>query len=509
MLSKSFIMSTKDSKTPQVVKQRSPLYAKAYSKNVIATNIFMGICVVIIVCILALITRGYSLGSGGNIEQSGLLQFKVQPSAANVRIDNKYDLFRQSSTNRLLRPGLHDIKANKDGYDSWRQKVHIEPGLLTDINWIRLFPLKKHLKTLISPLAPPSFVASTPNHRFSIYLEKDSGLLHVFNLESDPVTDKSLALTSILSNSKPDTTNTPPPQNCQVLNWNQKNSAAIMACNYQEQKHFFLLNLEELSSSFNLSLKTPIALQDVQFSNDANQKLWLLSQDSKLLYYDLESQSTKTIATNVQKFSRSDRKLLYQRNKIVDNKTQSYLYFLPHAKAKAIKIQRIHHPKHCLFIMANYWNKDWVYLVDGQKITIFSDLNSSIINLRTQFAKNKSFHISFQPDQIDKNFNNQIITLSHNQEHFAYNLNNSESHYFFSPKDHSSNGWIDDYLRYDIVDQALNVYDFDGNNYRKVLDSKYQILPASTAVISNDSNSLFFFSIDTNGQSQLQKLKLQ
>lgn len=109
--------------------------------RVIATNIFMCISVIVIVFILMMIAMGFTFTESGKLEQAGLIQIVSYPSDASVSIDGDAQ-FGHTEFSKMLSSGSHQIKITKPGYDSWNKDQKIDAGLLTRIDWIRLFPKK-------------------------------------------------------------------------------------------------------------------------------------------------------------------------------------------------------------------------------------------------------------------------------------------------------------------------------------------------------------------------------
>ena len=168
------------------MKKTSP-YFKPISTKVVITNIFMTICIIIIVLVLILIAQGYSLGESGGIERSGLLELKTKPSFTSISIDDK-EQFYQGTFSKILPAKAHTISVTKDGYDTWTSGTKIESGLLTSIDWIRLFPKsQKNRKETVTYLDQARFFDVSPNRKFLVYLPKDSNELYFYIQYSQPV----------------------------------------------------------------------------------------------------------------------------------------------------------------------------------------------------------------------------------------------------------------------------------------------------------------------------------
>ena len=114
---------------------------KIQNARVIATNIFMGLSVIAIVFVLMLIAMGFTFNESGNLEQSGLVQISSNPGNATVEIDGNTQ-FGRTQISKMLSATTHHFKVTKAGYDTWEKDLKVDAGLLTRVEWVRLFPLK-------------------------------------------------------------------------------------------------------------------------------------------------------------------------------------------------------------------------------------------------------------------------------------------------------------------------------------------------------------------------------
>ena len=113
---------------------------KKQNARVIATNIFMGASVIAIVLILMLIAMGFNFSDEGGLEQSGLIQIASSPKGAAVEIDGKGQ-FNHTDMSKMLTSANHHVKVSKAGYDTWEKDLNVDAGLLTRVEWVRLFPV--------------------------------------------------------------------------------------------------------------------------------------------------------------------------------------------------------------------------------------------------------------------------------------------------------------------------------------------------------------------------------
>jgi len=167
-----------------------------YHLRVVITNILMGISVIAIAGILTLFAMGYSFSRDGGLERFGLLQVRSHPSSATVEIDGKIQTSR-TEMRKLLSEGEHEITVTKPGYGTWSTTARIEPGLLTRIDWIRLFPLKRTVET-VRKYPALRLVSTSPDKYYLALLPEDSDTIQLINIQTDDVKYGNIPLTDIL-----------------------------------------------------------------------------------------------------------------------------------------------------------------------------------------------------------------------------------------------------------------------------------------------------------------------
>jgi hypothetical protein len=89
--------------------------------------------------------KGYRPTSNGNVKGTGLLAVNSFPNGASVYING--ELRTATDTTLNLEPGDYDVEIKKDGYTSWKKKLHIEKELVTQTNAV-LFPIAPSLTPL-------------------------------------------------------------------------------------------------------------------------------------------------------------------------------------------------------------------------------------------------------------------------------------------------------------------------------------------------------------------------
>ena len=474
------------------MKKKSNIF-EPFSPKIVLTNIFMSACVIIIVLILILIAQGYSLGEGGGIERSGLLELSTHPGSTDIKVDGKSQFF-QGNFSKIFSSGMHDISVSKKSYDTWQGQAQIESGLVTSIDWVRLFPDKKQFD-LIADLAPARFATVSPNHRYLLYLPENSTDLMVFNLQSDPKKPSTFNLAQLLSsselNSDEDIANLSPIDgSISVSSWN--NNSDILSIKWQsgETAAWAVVNLSNPSDSINLTRQFHLELSDLRILNDSATKLWALSHGELRILDTTKNTVPEPIVTSVHSFTSSESTSLFIKEILKDNQTQYNLYLYKENAKQPSKIKSLDNNS-SLYTLGRYWGKDWLAYTNTSKLYFLSGNFSSESSIKKARKSSVFYQLAFSPKDISASHNQRILFLHDEKDALSLDINSSTvSSAHFS---HNPSAWLDNYLRYNIGQGALHVSDFDGKNTRVILPNSYKLLSNLPATIHSGSSYLYFF----------------
>jgi hypothetical protein len=95
---------------------------------------------VILTPILVLFTRGYQIDwANKKFVKTGAFVVKTLPTKASVFIDNKVVKGTTPETVRFLLPGDYVLRIEKDGFQSWTKRLHVQAQIATWANLDRDF----------------------------------------------------------------------------------------------------------------------------------------------------------------------------------------------------------------------------------------------------------------------------------------------------------------------------------------------------------------------------------
>ena len=104
---------------------------------------------VAVTVVVTLWAKGYTLErESRTLEKTGMIAAKSTPDGAKVVLDGKLAT-ATNATIPNLKPGLHHLKIEKEGYLTWEKEVPVEAELVTPVEAL-LVPLAPELKPLTS-----------------------------------------------------------------------------------------------------------------------------------------------------------------------------------------------------------------------------------------------------------------------------------------------------------------------------------------------------------------------
>ena len=222
---------------------------------------------------------GYKLGSGLNLQKTGILIVDSEPSSAFIYIDGK---IQQDFFNKIMKseegfittpqkiknllPGEYNIKIDKDGYWPWEKKLTIKPGESTFAEDIILF--RKNLPMLVEN-------NTIDNNKTILVNDK---LISVNNEKISIIGEDEAALSAPLTEAVSEDIKVSPSKN------------KIIAGR-------FIYNLKDLNSSpINLNEFIGAKATNIQWGNDDNKILYI--NNSSINLFDTGAKKFTTISDN-------------------------------------------------------------------------------------------------------------------------------------------------------------------------------------------------------------------
>ena len=458
---------------------------KIENARVIATNIFMGLSVIAIVFALMLIAMGFNFGEDGGLEQSGLIQIASNPKGASVEIDGKGQ-FNHTDMSKMLSAESHHIKISKSNYDTWEKDVEVDAGLLTRIEWARLFPINPKTTDAAS-FTNIRFAEFSSDRKHLIVIEHDSPYLNYMNIQDDKISrSHKLSLNAILGEGKNVLIGT-----LSVKAWNNDGNKVIIAWENENSTTWYYVDLENEKNAVNLTKEFQMDFTDIKIANNSASKLWAL-ENHRLHTINVNDLSISSIiASDVEQFVNNDSVVTYVAINSKDKSRKISLYQDGEEGSTTILNLEDKNPAITL-AMGTYWNVSWLAFSTDQHIEFYGG-NYPSYDKKSSLKQLISKDLDFTPSTISVNNTGRIVTLA-GASQFA-SIDTETNKLFTAAFDSESSGinWLDDYLFWEIVQEKIIVRDFDGDNRREVITNVNCELPV---VISENNRWLYYFIIE-------------
>ena len=458
---------------------------KIENARVIATNIFMGLSVIAIVFALMLIAMGFNFCEDGGLEQSGLIQIASNPKGASVEIDGKGQ-FNHTDMSKMLSAESHHIKISKSNYDTWEKDVEVDAGLLTRIEWARLFPINPKTTDAAS-FTNIRFAEFSSDRKHLIVIEHDSPYLNYMNIQDDKISrSHKLSLNAILGEGKNVLIGT-----LSVKAWNNDGNKVIIAWENENSTTWYYVDLENEKNAVNLTKEFQMDFTDIKIANNSASKLWAL-ENHRLHTINVNDLSISSIiASDVEQFVNNDSVVTYVAINSKDKSRKISLYQDGEEGSTTILNLEDKNPAITL-AMGTYWNVSWLAFSTDQHIEFYGG-NYPSYDKKSSLKQLISKDLDFTPSTISVNNTGRIVTLA-GASQFA-SIDTETNKLFTAAFDSESSGinWLDDYLFWEIVQEKIIVRDFDGDNRREVITNVNCELPV---VISENNRWLYYFIIE-------------
>lgn len=454
--------------------------------RVIITNLFMCFSVVVIVFVLMMIAMGFTFTENGKLEQAGLVQLVSHPSDASVTINDDVQ-FGHTEFSKMLSGGTHKIKVSKPGYDTWSKNLKIDGGLLTRVEWIRLFP-KKAKSDSVHTYEDLRFASFSANRKKLLVVEKDSNTLQYIDIQGDKIKTTNLNLNDCLSTSAAKAVK----GTLSVIAWNTNNTRIIAKWTIEDKSSWHLIDLEHVDASIDLTKRFNLSFDSVLIANDSASKLWTLEAGNLRLIDTGNLTISSAFASNIEKIAHN-RDIVAFTN-IENNERQLGIYKDGEKGYTVIKKLKDTTDKTTIKLaMGSYWNEDWLaYSIDSNIYVLGGKYPSYGKNEANKLKEKLARELDYTPQLLSVNTNQRVAVFSGNNKLTSYDMETKDYFDVELSSPLTNINWIDDYLLWQNNDNSIIVRDFDGENRRTIIPKVDNPFPI---IISENNRWLYWFDI--------------
>ncbi|MDO5481283.1 MAG: PEGA domain-containing protein [Candidatus Saccharibacteria bacterium] len=435
---------------------------RSHTIRVIITEIFMVIAGCLLVIILTFVAMGYNFSLNGSIDQSGLLQINSLPTGATITIDGE-EIFYRTNTSRMLEAGTHTVKLTRDGYDSWEKQIEISPGILTQVEYPRLFRNNRESETLEDFTKLPTLFSASPSHTRLLYAQKNSREWSLRNIENNSATISKIDLAKIL----------PESWDISELAWSDDASRLTLKIS----SDYYLINLARPESSLNLTDEFDMKWTKLSAYNSSGETLFGLENNNLRVISTGTREVSRVLISDVATFDNLGENIIY-----VTTSGEIGLYRLGETTPIPLKTNTESKIK---VAISKYLDQDFLTIAEGPLVTVYrGNLSTSDFSLDKMDAL-ESFTLNFSPTKLYRYNNGRIIVA---QNDTSLSIFDSERKTFSSFQVNNPKiFFLDNYLIATVENNSLTVRDFDGTNLRTLTSAT----PDFPAVISSNNDYLY------------------
>jgi hypothetical protein len=473
----------------------------------ILISTLMTLSVVLLVVVLISVILGYQFnGKDGRIEQTGLVQFETLPSGATVEVDGKA-LSTKTTTKTSVLPGSHEFVMWRDGYETWRKSLEIQPGTLTALTYARLIPKDRTLRSVASFNELSDSLAS-PSKR-SILLQTTPGastfvLADLQNEQSIRQRTLSLPAEVYSEATTPDVTH-----RFGLVEWDQGGRYVLLTHSFNDSTEWLVLDTEDATRTTNITKSLNIGIDRAQFSGTSGSQLYVLSAGDVRKIDVAGGTISRPLASKVASFDLYGSDIIaYVSQPLADTHQQSVGVVregdkLPHVLRTVVTSDA--EPLH--IATSRYFSEDYVAISLGGKVDIlrgtYPSSTDATNDTLSQFA---SFTFSRPVEWLTISHNGRFVIAQAGDRFVSYDIERMSL-----PAEATLAGegvatqlqWLDDFYAWSDRSGKLVLREYDGSN-------EYDMGAVATGFDATFSqNNRYLYSIGkTDSGYQLQRVRM-
>ncbi|MFV0485174.1 MAG: PEGA domain-containing protein [Candidatus Saccharimonadales bacterium] len=472
---------------------------KRQSARIIATNMFMGLSVVVIVTVLTLIAMGYNFNKEWELEQSGLVQVNSNPSGAIVEIDEESQ-FSRTEMSKMLSAGEHTIKISKTGYDVWTRVLNVESGLLTRVDWARLFPVERTVEK-VHEYETLRLVIASPDNQYLILLPEDSAIAQTINIKNDEIKYDKIDFSAVMGLEK----NEVPTGTLEVIEWNKNSDKFLMKWTTEEKVNWLFIDIKQPANNVNLSSKFLLGFDNLMIASDAGDKIWAMEGGNLRMLNITELTISGVLIADIESATNNATTVAYVRE---DEKDGRVVGIYKDGEKGGTTVQKINPTIESVKVaLGSYWGDDWIAYNMDNRIFVRSGTYPSYGKTASTLKTIAEHDIDFTPEfavtspsgrfAVAASGNQMVVVDAELKDYWTYQVETELV----------GVNWLDNFMTWEIWEEKLVVRDFDGNNRREITDAS-----GSMQLVSLTENNRWLYYIgsvaEEGGQYVLNRQRL-
>jgi len=472
-------------------------FQKQRGIRIILVNLFMVSVVLVVTVFLLLISMGFRFGLGGVMERTGMVQINSLPVGANVDVNGERISVR-TNLSRTFSPGVHEFRVYADRYDSWTKRVTVRPGILTRLNYVRLFPVDRTTND-VTQYDSVYGVVTAPGRQSIVVMKTMSSWDYIDTRGSSPRIYP-VDITAAFSEGELDWAT-----DIEIVDWSLNGRIVLLKVSYQDEGiSWSVLDLSKPADRKNLTEAFGMYFTDMKFA-DGSGGMGISLESGNLRYLDLSREMISApIADRVDSMHATRGIIGYVRTKANGDK-EIGMWREGMAKPRIIEslssddIEGLHSQ----IVFGEFENRGWIAVITGRQCNMyFGDLDR--IDRSEQFKTKDSVLLSFDLVHASVSPGGRFVMLELSETIQIIDTENGQVYPTIGRVGGGVLSWMDDYMLFQNTDgDGLVVMDFDGSNERALIEgNKLPIL------VSPDNRWMYYFEEWAGGVMALKRWQI-
>lgn len=473
----------------------------------ILISTLMTLSVVLLVVILISIILGYQFNSkDGRIEQTGLIQFETLPGSATVEVDSK-TLNAKTTTKTTVLPGTHEFVMWRQGYETWRKSLEIQPGTLTALTYARLIPKDRPVKS-VAAFNELSASLASPSRRSMLLQTAPSATSFILADLQNEQSIKQRTLT-LPADVYTDATTPDVTHRFRLVEWDQGGRYVLLAHTYNDAAEWLVLDTEDAARTTNITKSLNIAIDSAQFSGTSGSQLYVLSAGDVRKIDVSGGTISRPLASKVASFDLYGSDIVAYVSQPTPEKHEQSVGIvregdkLPHVLRSVVTSDAA-----ALHVATSrYFNEDYVAISLGDKVDILSGTYpSSTDETNDSLRQFASFTFSRPIQWLDISHNGRFVVAQTGDRFVSYDIERMSL-----PAEATLAGegatsqlrWLDDFYVWSDRSSKLALREYDGSNEYDM----GAVVSGFDATFSQNNRYLYSIGKTDNGY-QLQRVQM-
>ena len=459
-------------------------------KNIITILIILGI-----VSVLIFLIQGFRLGSNGEVQLTGLVQFASNISGSTVEANGRV-LNEKTNTKELFLPGEYSFKISKEGYEDWNNRSKVSEGKVLWLNYARLIPKDKKVDKFLRIENLKKVKFSTNREKIFAISEGSDGIAKFWMIElgETPKINEISIPSSLFERESDEDLLKGVSSNVEIETITDNADRVLISWKNSDKTEFISLNTLNPEKSINISDKFHSDFSKMMPVNRAQTK-FLSLVDSDLREVNIDSLTmTANLLTDIVDFEPYDENI----SAFVQRKGENNFLVGIFEKGKqtstianGIEFQ----PK---IKIGRYHNENYLHIATKTSLSIYKGSDWIGVN---RPKKIHDINLNFEVDKLRLNPEMRILVASNGEKNTTFDLE-TDTKYDISAKNELK--WLDNFIFYGFEDDKIFIQDFDGNNKKLIFTS----LVGFENALSHNGRYIYGFSKNSEGFFELSRMRM-